>query len=314
MVQQFMALLGFPFADEKQQAPGFENDFLGLVHDLRTLRRDGVIHLWARDRLLTKISSLISQAESHDRLSSGLASKLYGCLGFLDQGTFGRVARSGLNHLKERQYVATSELTPELRDTFQLVRALLEVRPRRQVQLDSFRYMHITVASDASQDMPQQGKAGVLLVHPSCGRLGTVIRIDASIFALWSSHPTKIAQLELLAVVQGLLSYPSLFRHARVVWYVDNIAALMALVRGRSDNPELDHMSQIAHLLLYQLQSYAYWEGVPSSSNWADGISRDGASDPWLLRHGFRIHFSSVYTALWRFPFRVLSRVFAYLS
>eukprot|EP00438_Fugacium_kawagutii_P026991 Skav212047 [mRNA] locus=scaffold2377:23795:26543:+ [translate_table: standard] len=177
-----------------------------------------------------------------------------------------------------------------------------------------FRRYHGMLFGLPLADMPRQGKAGVLLVHPSCGRLGTVIRIDASIFDLWSSHPTKIAQLELLAVVQGLLSYPSLFRHARVVWYVDNIAALMALVRGRSDNPELDHMSQIAHLLLYQLQSYAYWEWVPSSSNWADGISREGASDPWLLRHGFRIHSSSVYTALWRFPFRVLSRVFAYLS
>ena len=195
-VRSLVCQLGYPFAAEKQQVPAIENDFLGLVHDLSTVTSDGMIRLWARDRLIQKIDSLMQHAEDHDRLPSGLASKLFGCLGFLDQGTFGRMARAGLNSLKERQYMQDCTLTTELRDTFVLVRALLEVKPCRQVQLDSSWYTHVTVASDASQDMPRQGKAGTLLVHPFAG--GTVIAIDANIFQLWSDHPTKIAQLEML--------------------------------------------------------------------------------------------------------------------
>lgn len=161
---------------------------------------------------------------------------------------------------------------------------------------------------------PRQGGAGLLIHHPVLGRVGTVIMITPKVFDLLSSHPTKIAQLELLAVVQGLLVYPSLFRRTRVVWYMDNVAALMSLVRRRSDNDELDHMAQIAHLLLYHLQAHIYWEWIPSASNWSDGVSRTGHHDPWLSRHGFSIHTSTVSLLLWHLPFRALSRVFSFIS
>ena len=126
--------------------------------------------------------------------------------------------------------------------------------------------------------------------------------------ALWSNHPTKIAQLELPAAGQGILTFPELFRSCSVVWYVDNVAALMSLVRGRSDTAELDFMSQFVHL-----HCHSYWEWIQSKSNWADGISRGGFRDPWLLAHGFSIHRSSVPVYLWALPFRALSRVFAFL-
>ena len=42
------------------------------------------------------------------------------------------------------------------------------------------------------------------------------------------------------------------------MWYVDNIAALMAVVRGRSDSKELDHMAQTVHILLLHLRCYLY--------------------------------------------------------
>eukprot|EP00435_Cladocopium_sp_Y103_P037973 s1644_g10.t1 len=95
---------------------------------------------------------------------------------------------------------------------------------------------------DCSQDCPRQGQAEMLLAHQSCLRLGTCIKIDESTFLLWDEHPTKIAQLELLAVLQGLLTFPSHFRGRKVVCWVDNMAALMSLVRGRSDSLELDFM------------------------------------------------------------------------
>ena len=97
-----------------------------------------------------------------------------------------------------------------------------------------------------------------------------------------------------------------------IVWFVDNVAALMALIKGRSDHEELDHMAQIAHSLLFHLHCFAFFEWVPSSSNWSDGISRDGFRDPWLRRHRFATHLSSIPTCLWTLPFPVLFHVLSF--
>eukprot|EP00435_Cladocopium_sp_Y103_P036199 s845_g9.t1 len=287
-VQRLCQILGYPFATEKQQPPGSNNDFLGLVHDLSSLRQDGIIRLWVRERLVDKIEAMMSQAESTQTLSPGHASKLYGCLTFLDQGAFAHVARAGLNHLKERQYTDQRAFTVDLSNSFALIRAILELQPKRVVQVNPFSAPRLIVASDASQDSPRQGQAGMLLVHQQGLRLGTYITINESVFALWDDHPTKIAQLELLAVLQGILTFPSHFRDRKVVWWIDNVASLMSLVKGRSDSHELDFMSQLVHLLLYNLHCHIFWEWIPSASNWADGISREGLSDPWWRKHGFR--------------------------
>ena len=50
----------------------------------------------------------------------------------------------------------------------------------------------------------------------------------------------KIAQLELSMVLYALVARPDKFRGRRGVWYIDNVAALMCLIRGRSDSPDLE--------------------------------------------------------------------------
>ena len=165
-VRSVCSLLGYPFATEKQQAPGLQNDFLGLVHDFRAVRSEGLIHLWLRPRLLDKIQDLIDQARISSQLLPGQASKLFGCMTCLDQGTIGHVSRAGLNAIKDRQYSADKDLSAELQRAFTLVEALFELAPRRIVELQPSLSGHLLVASDASQDQPLQGKAGALLQTP----------------------------------------------------------------------------------------------------------------------------------------------------
>ena len=71
------------------------------------------------------------------------------------------------------------------------------------------------------------------------------------------------------------------------MWFLDNIAALMALIRGRSDADDLERMSQIVRILLFGLQCWVFFEWIPSKSNWADAIRRLGFQDPWRVKHGF---------------------------
>ena len=94
------------------------------------------------------------------------------------------------------------------------------------------------------------------------------------------NHDAKIAQLELLTVYMGLAYNASSTRGMHGIWFVDNIAALMSLIRGRSNNDELDSMAGAIHGLLFALRRACYFEWVQSKDNWSDGVSRQGEHDP----------------------------------
>ena len=51
---------------------------------------------------------------------------------------------------------------------------------------------------------------------------------------VWRSHGHQGTQLELSMVLCALIERPDLFRHRHGPWFLDNVAAVMTLVRGRS--------------------------------------------------------------------------------
>ena len=126
------------------------------------------------------------------------------------------------------------------------------------------------------------GSGGFLLNTRFFCRVGAVVRITPVVLQLWNPCEVCIAQLELLMVFQAVVTFPDEFRHASGVWYIDNFASLMALIKGRSDNLDLDHLAQMIHLLLYHLHCSLWFEWVQSKSNWSDGISRDGFKDRFV--------------------------------
>ena len=235
------------------------------MHDFSQLQQSGsgCVSAWLK-KSETSSEKLKKQTPS----SQG---KLVSCTAvtFLDQGVFGRVARPGLTAIKDRQYASRGHacLTDELRSAFDTIGAVLDMRPQRPVRVLPQLGSRVLAASGAAQDACRIGSGGFLVVTPKKERLGAVVPVDDAVFHLWDEQETKIAQLELLMVLQGLLTFPSQFQGSSGVWYVDNIAALMALVRGRSDSPELDHMAQTVHILLFHLRCYLYFEWVPSCSN-----------------------------------------------
>ena len=313
VMAQIMELIGYPFATAKRQGPSSTGDFLGLVHDLSLVGVDQQIHVWIRERLQIKIQDIIVAAQQTGQLYPGTAAKLYGCVTFLDQAVFGKIARAWLNALKARQYLDhTAHLTTELRRSFDTIIAVLGLAPKRSVGLSLSTGARIAGASDAAQDATV-GTGGFLLSTKCFARLGAVVRITPSVVSLWKSCEVYIAQLELLMVLQAILTFPDEFRQCSGVWYIDNIASLMSLLKGRSDNEDLDHMAQMIHLLLFHLRCSLWFEWVQSKSNWSDGISRTGFRDPFIHRFKFRCHLTTVVEPLWLLPLFALSRVFSFL-
>ena len=87
----------------------------------------------------------------------------------------------------------------------------------------------------------------------------------------------------------------------------------MALVRGRSNQPALDHVALLIHLALFVLRSWVYFEWVESKANWADGISRLGVNDPWHQEHNFVVTESAFPYPLLNLPIQPALLVFEYL-
>ena len=119
-----------------------------------------------------------------------------------------------------------------------------------------------------------------------------------------------IAQLELSMVLYALVERPDLFRHRHGLWFLDNVAAVMTLVRGCSSNAELGHL---IHLALFALRAQGYCEHVQSKSNWADDISRLGVNDPWWRCHGFNFYSAYLPTILFQLPFVAVILTFEFL-
>ena len=59
--------------------------------------------------------------------------------------------------------------------------------------------------------------------------------------------------------------------------------------RGISKNVSLARSVFCVQLIAYKYKFRVWYEFVPSAQNWADGVSRRGAADPWALAHAFPV-------------------------
>ena len=308
-------IMGSPFAEDKRQDMAPTGTFLGLDFDLSEISADGTVAFWVRSRLQEKVEDMLATAERAGVLPPGVASKLYGVLNFLEQGMYGRVGTGGLQALKARQTEKVVELTGALRQSMEVIRAVLAMRPRRRVEVFPSEHCRFVAASDAAEDVPGEGTGGFLLVWRSGlpSREAFVAEVSPSVYSLFTPGDHKIAQLELSMVLYALTARPSRFRGARGVWYIDNVAALMCLIRGRSDSPDLERMANLIHVALFALQTWIYWEWIPSKSNWSDSISRLGWRDPWHRMHHFKCFPAYFPASLWRLPLRPVTLIFELL-
>ena len=210
----------------------------------------------------------LSQTEAEGSLPSGAASKLCGMLDFLEQGVYGRIGTGGLHSLlKERQHETSRELTQAVRAGFETVRAVLCLKPRREVEGLPSSCPRFVAASDAVEDIPRQGTGGFLLVWRGSppqretfvgGGGGAEITEDT--YEAFMPGDTKIARLELSMVLFALSTRAATFRGRRGVWFIDNAAALMALIRSTSGFPDVERLANLIHVALFSLETWIYWE------------------------------------------------------
>ena len=194
--------------------------------------------------------------------------------------------------------------------------AVMRFEPKREFPVSPLQRLRFA-ASDAAVEADNPGSGGFHLIpfQPDGlrTRLGFVATNCAELQALWQPAEAHIAQLELSMALYALIERPDLFLHRHGLWFLNNVAAVMTLVRGRSSNPDLAKLGHLIHLALFALRAQGYWEYVQSKSNWADDISRLGVNDPWWRRHGFSFYSSYLPTIFFHLPFVAVILTFQFL-
>ena len=269
--------------------------FLGLDHDFSQVHGNKFIQFWARERIEQKLLNFMATAERSDKLQPGVAAKIY--------GNWGRIGCGGLAPIKHRQQECTSELTEELRQCFHLLKTIIATKLSRHIEVAPYAGPRFLAASDAALETPGQGTGGFLVVwYDGHGqfREAFVSIIPQTVYNLWEPGDRKIAQLELL------------LRGRRGIWFIDNTAALMALIRGRSDNADLEHMSRLIHVTLFALKA---WFSGSGSLVRPTGRMRSVGKAFRLhgMRHGFTTHFAVFPFEIWSIPLPAFLRVVEFL-
>ena len=110
-----------------------------------------------------------------------------------------------------------------------------------------------------------------------------------------------------------MVEMATLIRGSHGVWFIDNVAALMALGNGRSNRESLDEITRVAHLLSFGMRAVPYYEYVQSASNWSDEISREGLAGRWAKDRRFELQECSVLPMLFDLPPRAILNLAEFL-
>ena len=121
------------------------------------------------------------------------------------------------------------------------------------------------------------------------GSLTPADNILASLLHDWKlTHPIMAA--EAFAVLAAIGQHRDLLTGRDVIFFIDNEAAVSAMIKGDSRLPLVGTMAMCVQLLLIRYKIAIWFEWVDSNSNLADGLSRDGAEDPWTLDQHWELH------------------------
>ena len=176
--EKLLQALGGSFKAEKKQRMGPTADFLGLVHDVSGAFSQGTVSFTPRPALITKATSMCSEALANDQLKPSAAGKLLGVRAFLGTGLFSRLGKVGQRSLIRRTYYDTKckgwplSIDGEdisLRSALDTTVIMLHAAPLRIMKLNAATRRPLIVASDAQASVDTVS-AAFLVIDPEDGR------------------------------------------------------------------------------------------------------------------------------------------------
>ena len=291
--QLFLGLLheimGLPFSLEKHFLADSTADYLGIQNDFSTVHVDGHVKVRMTPSRRETLDAIISKALKDDSLSPAEASSLHGKLQFAMSASFGKIGRSALVMLRDREVSETPpfNLSKVLRQSLSFLKQLvLEVPDFRMCILprveDPALVWSDAMFNPASEAGELSCKIGFVIYCPVLRRyFHSAMDVSSHILALFKARKNYIGQAEVLGALAVYLSVESfdgdlagLLSGRRVLHFIDNQGALANCISCSSKDDDCAWMVHRLAISTARMACSPWFDYVRSKANIADLPSR----------------------------------------
>jgi len=262
------------------------NVVLGVLVNLRRLFSEGVAEIKPVREKIDEILSDLRGCQQARRLTSGEASSFRGRLGWISSAAYGGIGRAATQCLLQRTSESSSAWLPQFDAMIQFLTAVLAegVLPPLEFNMDAGKLVPVIVYTDASfhwYEEPGKERVPVAVLgfyvidRITKAELYSSFMLPTYYFRFFSNDlETYISQVELVAAIAVYYTLPHLLSRRAVIHFIDNFAALSALVHGYASKPDLARLVNIFHAQLAGIRSWFFGDWVPSKANPADVPTR----------------------------------------
>jgi hypothetical protein len=240
---ELLRLFGWPIKVPKSQEAAVVNKFLGMMGDMSlasTLNRAAAdpleVSFYPNEDLVGNILDLMDRfdpaAGGSGTMTPHQAEVLLGKLGFLLRGAHGSIGRGASQPIFSRKHNLTGQLAwnEALTHSFAFFRKLFTCFPVLTWRLDADETPWLLVYTDVCKNTQFGGLEVVIFDRATGLRYVSSVICPKDIAESFTRWGYIINQLELLAILTALLTFPELFRNRQALWFVDNCSDLSACV------------------------------------------------------------------------------------
>ena len=273
-------LMGSPPQPSKSFGPQCDRLYLGASIHLGGFLAEGVVRFQPKYLTRTKVVDKLWAAISNRSLSRDDAGKLRGDLQWLYSMCAGHLGRLAGPVLSAHQAQDDPDLSANELRLLRLLLRVVTIALPRDIQVIRTLSSPVIVYSDASFDGSTL-KVGWICFSGATIPVGGSTVVPSSVMASWKPRTQQIYPGETMAVLVAITLCSSSLAGRDLLWFVDNEAAVAALVRSSTSQEDVHLLSQAVHINLHSLGSRFWCEWIDSESNVSDGLSRLGSADPW---------------------------------
>ncbi|CAE7466822.1 unnamed protein product [Symbiodinium microadriaticum] len=269
-------LLGAPPQPSKSFPPAADRHYLGTSVHVGDAALDHTICIQPKFMTVQKVESKIQTILSAGFMDRDTAGKLRGDVLWLFSACSGFAGKFAGPVLSKYQYGDQPELDEAARAVLDCLRRMVISARPRFISIFGPPAPLLRIYSDASFEGGVLRLGWLLFDGDVCVVAGTAAVPD-QLLSSWKQRKQQIFPGESLCMLVVPLLHGAHLQDRDAIWFVDNMGALSASIKGGSREVDVHLIALAAASLRTPLAFRPWFEWVDSDSNPSDGLSRLGA-------------------------------------
>ena len=270
-------LLGAPPQPSKSFPPAADRHYLGTSVHVGDAALDHTICIQPKFMTVQKVESKIQTILSAGFMDRDTAGKLRGDVLWLFSACSGFAGKFAGPVLSKYQYGDQPELDEAARAVLDCLRRMVISARPRFISIFGPPAPLLRIYSDASFEGGVLRLGWLLFDGDVCVVAGTAAVPD-QLLSSWKQRKQQIFPGESLCMLVVPLLHGAHLQDRDAIWFVDNMGALSASIKGGSREVDVHLIALAAASLRTPLAFRPWFEWVDSDSNPSDGLSRLGVS------------------------------------